>query len=293
MKKILLGFGLLVVVAIGGLGWWLRATVNKISLENRIGEVQVNKVSPGWEIKTGDGSVDVRLPDGSQISVDKNSEIKINFDKDTTRIDQAVGKTWHRLKNLAGVATYEVVTPTTVAVVRGTKFGVENMDSALSLIYVAEDTVTVGGTRVETRLMAKAANTGIEVTDINSAVMESDWFKKNSIKDETFDAEPETLRPWLVVLARNPGRYIDIAIKLGLKGNFWGWVEAMRGKYDVTIAGANVCRYVEMTEYAKDKGDILAIVDVSSYLTSLEQACADKLLNQMEEMSLTKLIEEI
>ena len=78
--------------------------------------------------------------------VDANSQITLsNYSKDgdnwIIKINQIVGRTWNRVQKLVGASIYEVNTPTAVATVRGTAFGIDTNASG-SAVTVDEGTVS-------------------------------------------------------------------------------------------------------------------------------------------------------
>jgi hypothetical protein len=105
------------------------------------------KVSKDDVIKTGDNSnTTILFGSGSLIRVDANSQIALTaYAKDgdswTIKINQIIGRTWNRVQKLMGSSVYEVNTPTAVATVRGTAFGVD-ADPTKSAFTVDEGTVS-------------------------------------------------------------------------------------------------------------------------------------------------------
>lgn len=76
-------------------------------------------------VHTYNGKASVLLPDNSSISLDKNTEITVNYSKTDTSILQSLGTTYHRVEKLLSGSSYKVQTPGTLAAVRGTKFAVK------------------------------------------------------------------------------------------------------------------------------------------------------------------------
>ncbi|MBI5358481.1 FecR domain-containing protein [Candidatus Amesbacteria bacterium] len=105
------------------------------------------KVSKDDVVKTGDNSnATILFGSGSLIRVDANSQIALtDYAKDgeswIIKINQIVGRTWNRVQKLVGSSVYEVNTPTAVATVRGTAFGVD-ADPTKSAFTVDEGTVS-------------------------------------------------------------------------------------------------------------------------------------------------------
>ena len=110
-----------------------------LSIES--GNVQVNTGS-GWTtategmklsqddmVKTGPGSKAVVIfYESAFAELNANTQITIaELEKDAVKINQDSGSTWNKVTKLAGLEDYEVETPTTVATVRGTEFGVNDV----------------------------------------------------------------------------------------------------------------------------------------------------------------------
>ncbi|HLD03799.1 MAG TPA: FecR family protein [Candidatus Dojkabacteria bacterium] len=99
----------------------------------------------GTYVKTGSGKANIILPNNSVIYIDENTELKVEFNYETFDIQQFIGNTWHRIRNLGGTS-YEVTTPNAIAAVRGTIFGVrvEEVNNVLeTYVVVTENTVAV------------------------------------------------------------------------------------------------------------------------------------------------------
>jgi hypothetical protein len=95
-------------------------------------------------VHTDTGNASVLLPDNSLISLDKNTEITINYTESKTSIYQSFGKTYHRVEKLLSGDTYQVQTPGTLAAVRGTKFAVNyNEKTKKTKVAVTENSVQV------------------------------------------------------------------------------------------------------------------------------------------------------
>ncbi len=101
------------------------------------------QVAPGTYVKTGKGLAHVILPDNSMMSVSENTEVQVNFAESKTSIIQVIGKTFHRVEKILQGNSYEVETPTTLATVRGTVFGVDVTAAQNATIYVSDSIVAV------------------------------------------------------------------------------------------------------------------------------------------------------
>lgn len=211
IKKIII---LTIVLIVGGISWIL---YTKKSHQNTIvftlykesgnvlaktGSEEYAAVSSesvslpsGSTVKTEDGVAHAILSDNSTISIDSGTELTISDNgKTETKIMQYVGKTWHRVEKLLG-RTYEVETPTTVAVVRGTKFGVDVSDDELksSEVYVTENSVSISRIAIDqgkkVRRFTKTLETN-KIASISKNQIESDI--SVSPLDEQFKE-----RPWI------------------------------------------------------------------------------------------------
>ena len=98
------------------------------------GNVQVNGVAVQGEkvlserdtVKTTDGEATVTLYDSVIISLEPNTELTISdLTKSYPKVKQVSGSTWTKFADVVGVKNVDVETPTTVATVRGTEFGVD------------------------------------------------------------------------------------------------------------------------------------------------------------------------
>lgn len=161
-------------------------------------------------VKTTIGRAQMVLPNQSLISIDRGSEMQINFDDQKTSILQTIGNSWHRVEGLVGVEQYEVETPTAVATIRGTKFAVKVQEGSKSTkiasILVTDGKVNVGQIKVEEG--KKVIEQAIEVekgskvevapiefkrelktVEIPPEEKNNEWFKRNEVIDKNFDEE--------------------------------------------------------------------------------------------------------
>ncbi|MBI5613659.1 FecR domain-containing protein [Candidatus Gottesmanbacteria bacterium] len=160
----------------------------------------------GSTVKTEDGVAHAILSDNSTISIDSGTELTISDNgKTETKIMQYVGKTWHRVEKLLG-RTYEVETPTTVAVVRGTKFGVDVSDDVLksSEVYVTQNSVSISRIAIDqgkkVRRFTKTLETNhiasisknqsesdISVSPLDQQFKERPWIKRVEKLEKIFE----------------------------------------------------------------------------------------------------------
>jgi hypothetical protein len=105
-------------------------------------------VQEGSHIRTDSaGTAAIILADNSIITMEPDTQIQLTelptSNRHSTRINQLVGNTWHRVESVTGGGNYEVETSSVVAAVRGTSFGVETQASdEYSNIIVTESDVT-------------------------------------------------------------------------------------------------------------------------------------------------------
>lgn len=138
----------------------------------------------------------VFLANDSTARLDGNSKIEISLyqgsGQDTKiSLDQPFGKTWHRIKQLLGQnSSYEVNTPTVVASVRGTGFGVDADDK--------DATITVDDGKVNTKLVDRSGPEikilhEINVVKDEEAKIDSKEFQR--VKDQVERGETPDLKP--------------------------------------------------------------------------------------------------
>ncbi len=98
------------------------------------------------KIKVGDGKALVILFESIIINLNPDTEISIKeISEEYSSIKQETGSTWSKFTGLLGVKGYSVETPTTVATVRGTDFGVDvNLDNTNVTVIEGQVMVQVG-----------------------------------------------------------------------------------------------------------------------------------------------------
>lgn len=215
MKKIAL---ILAFLAVLGIGAFIFVTAQKlkqtgITVLRESGSVMAKSADGEYKeigdgevtianhsfVKTGaNGLAEVILPDKSMISFDKSTEMQINYEENGTNIIEQVGKAWFRVQKLGGKREFNVTSPTAVASVRGTIFGVETGEEAV--LYVTESTVEIAklvdenGTKVKKGVVNleanKLATIGAEdtavIVDIPEEKRNTPWFKRNEIINREF-----------------------------------------------------------------------------------------------------------
>lgn len=125
------------------------------------------------KIKAVDGITTLTLYESIIIELEPNTEIEIKeLAKEKVSVRQEKGSTWHKFTSVAGIKDYEVETPTTVATVRGTEFGVKyNQKTKETSVLVSEGKVNV-----------KSKESSLEVKE----------FEKVIVKDEKIEKVPLT-----------------------------------------------------------------------------------------------------
>jgi len=160
MNKILLVIliisGVIAAGIAGFAGWFYIAdmSVKIATLSIEKGQVQVNPGS-GWmmaedgmnlkindKIKTlADSTASIILYESDIFRLDPNTEVSLKeISSSKTTVRQESGSTWTKVASLSGARSYEVETPTTVATVRGTEFGID-ADAEKADIFVSEGIV--------------------------------------------------------------------------------------------------------------------------------------------------------
>lgn len=141
MNKILYGIGILFIIIVIFAGFsYIRLTASptRVAVLNiEEGNVQVD-TGKGWveakdemdlsvddKVKTGlDSQASIILYESVIISLEPSTEIGLlDLAKQNIQLKQDSGETWNKFTALAGVNGLSIQTPTTVATVRGTAFG--------------------------------------------------------------------------------------------------------------------------------------------------------------------------
>ena len=94
------------------------------------------------KVKTLDGTATIILYETIISELEPNTEVSIkSLTESNVALKQESGSTWNKFTAITGIGSYEIETPTTVATVRGTSFGVN----------VEEDVVLVGEGKVNVK----------------------------------------------------------------------------------------------------------------------------------------------
>jgi hypothetical protein len=97
------------------------------------------KLSENDKVKTLDGEATIVLYESTMVSLEPNTEVSItDLDAIKVALEQNSGATWNKFTGITGLVEFSISTPTTVATVRGTEFGLDMMG-----VIVAEGVVEV------------------------------------------------------------------------------------------------------------------------------------------------------
>lgn len=134
-----------------------------------------------------DGNAVLILYESVTVQLEPNTEINLEkLAKDSVSIKQNSGSTWNKFLGLVGMTSYSVTTPTTVATVRGTAFGVTASDNS-SELFVGEGTVNLkdedGGENEVNELKQLFKQKGIKAVLGNLTPEQKVIVKKHLIKD--------------------------------------------------------------------------------------------------------------
>jgi hypothetical protein len=169
------------------------------------------ELSSGSFVKTRENSfAQIILPSNSVISIDQSTEIQIEFEENTTKIDQLLGNTWHRVKSLTEDDTYEVKTPNTIASVRGTIFSVgvaEEDNEFISGVLVEDSEVNVGRYEEDDgdieivdevdlevgEYVEVYTEEDLDIKDIPENIKNAYWYERNVALDEEIYDDLENL----------------------------------------------------------------------------------------------------
>jgi FecR protein len=107
-------------------------------------EIEQTYIPSGTTIRTAEGEAMIVFEDDSLMSIDANSELKIEFDADDISVLQKAGNVWHRASSMVSdEQSYEVKTPNAVATVRGTIFGISVGDNGELELLVLDGLVGI------------------------------------------------------------------------------------------------------------------------------------------------------
>lgn len=227
MKKIIVGIAVIVMLLVGALVisrislkkpvlkpttssfdftvYAQQATVSATLQDGTTSLLQNGKAQyvSGTTIEVKKGTAEIRLRDNSLITLSEGAKTTILVKPQLTKIIQYAGDTWHRVLKLVG-RSYQVETPTSVATVRGTKFGVFVLKNA-SRILSTEHTIGVqkrivsesgeaqlGEEKLVTEGTEGEVHQEVDEVDVHEIPPEdknTEWFQKNEERDKQFDEE--------------------------------------------------------------------------------------------------------
>lgn len=215
-KKFSLIISLIIIIFIIAFIWIILnpevvADEVKAQLIIESGDVQVKSAEGSWtsaengmdlyesdSIKTGDNtSASIILFKSSIVRLDSNTEVTINklirdAEETSVEIEQDSGRTWNTVSKISGIDNYEVQTPTTVASVRGTSFGVYYLADGNITVTVGKGTVNVTTYKDGEVLYSIEVPEYISLTvdpknpekpPKSKPVEEDEWFDENQEKD--------------------------------------------------------------------------------------------------------------
>lgn len=195
MKKLLLIIlGVIVlIVAFFAYSIFVSATTSAILYIEK-GSVEVDSGN-GWkaaqdEMSLGlndkvrtlaESSASIALYEGEIMRLEENTEISIEkLTRESVTINQNSGSTWNKITKISGIEDYNVKTPTTVATVRGTGFGIKIKNAVNLLVGEGKVGFKKGTEEIEVNANEKADETmqklGLTREDI-------DWINSQKEKD--------------------------------------------------------------------------------------------------------------
>lgn len=137
MKLLLLIIPLIIIVLLG-IAWYVLSDPTPAAYLHTEGTVEVDlgrgwtpatngmSLKQGTRIRTIDGTASVILHESVIASLDTNSQLTLDStSKKALKITHTTGKLWNKFTDLAGIPSYSVTTPKTVATVRGTEYGTD------------------------------------------------------------------------------------------------------------------------------------------------------------------------
>jgi hypothetical protein len=282
------------------------------------GEIELDS---GSFVRTLDNPAEIVFSNENSLSIDANTEMQVEDEDGSTSIKQFFGKTWHRVMNLTGTAQYQVETPTAVAAVRGTKFGVIfTKDVEESQVLVAEDEVEVESITIEDgkkirgeakiirkdelAQIKKEEPKKITVGEIPNEIKSSSWFVRNKKLDEEAGK------------MKDRGEYFNRLRKIHQESKEYretqklpeestedfgpdGFPGILGEEFDYSnITYEGLCEEIDISEVRELSAYIQAIdlPNKSSYLNFINlivKSCSDNVLTQKEFMILREEAEKI
>lgn len=167
-------------------------------------------LTPHTSVMTdGSGRADITLFEDSVVRLDRRTHVRLSESQQLSGgrggnrigLTQSLGRTWHRVKALLGPQSeYEIKTPTAVAAVRGTEFGVEVASDGTTTFVCVDGTVQVNPNQGET--VDVPAGSQLEVTPDEPVSLadlkeidvqtESDWLVFNVGAEAASESQQES-----------------------------------------------------------------------------------------------------
>ncbi len=234
-----------------------------LNIEDGVVEVDVGAgwqgASDGMElslsdkVRTQDGTAILVLYESIIVNLQENTEVEIaQLAKDEVGIEQNSGTTWNKFTKLAGVASYEVETPNTVATVRGTEF-----ENGMSNNFVGSGNVDykAGGKLAKlTAGMSAAFNNGeIDVSDLTeeqkARMIE---YKKTILKTlRSMRAREINKNPKVYALAKKIAGLTDEEARIKIAKMDWGIVNEDKIIEKAPFKPAALYKFVGLTKEIK------------------------------------------
>lgn len=263
------------------------------------------------------GTGHVVLPDNSMISLSNNTEMQIKYSPGKTDIFQSLGNAWYRVQKLSGKNEFTVETPTIIAAVRGTIFGVERGTSELS--YVTDGTIEivqikdVDGNRtreniqtLETNKLITIGSAESAITDIPEEKKNTPWFRRNAIINEEF--LKGTVPTEFLKTLKDRQDIKDIDVQLDLQRMQNAFPDTL-GTTDFNLDdlkgtgwfanGAQACAYINSDEYSSmldQLGASRAVLGtwvdwMVNSINAVKSACSDNIITPDEQARLESIYE--
>ena len=189
-------------------------------------------------VRTGDNSsASIILFKSSIVRLDSNTMVTIkelvkNADERSVTLQQDAGRTWNTVVKVCGIDNYDVETPTAVASVRGTSFGID-VEQGATVVKVIKGIVNVTHF-IYGDIYSVQLHENYSVTVYNDSMGEpetfdiDDWIENNLLKDEQFRGDLkaiiyERIGPYMDYLKDDVGMSdleIEVLIDGFINGDF-------------------------------------------------------------------------
>ncbi|MBD3319381.1 hypothetical protein GF342_05740 [Candidatus Woesearchaeota archaeon] len=172
------------------------------------------ELSEDHRVKTEKGTGDIVLYESVIIALEPFSEVSIDdLTQEFPKVGLSAGEVWNKFTGLIGVTNFEVVTPTTVATVRGTEFGV-SFNEGVAEVVVGEGTVdvTAGDATARVGRYEKVTNQGdnmLRVTQLTPEEIAALKEKQRHILEQMRNVRDEEIDKNKVLLAMGEANGYD------------------------------------------------------------------------------------